>query len=443
MAAPAVPATSALETPALRLRRLGSDVSWLAAAKFGLLAGNALTFLLLARWIGTEHFGILATVAGAQILVGRLVLFGTEQTMMRLRSTPGLLHRQEEVEGSALAVLLVAAACVTALGLSAGSIIESLWDRHFAQEQIVMALAGGIGSALVDFAYWAWLARRHYRAAALTHAGLAIGRFLVLYIGLSTAILPSDRVVFTYSSVTFAAGLIQLGILTGVLQFRPTLALAPRLLRYSAWQAGSVILGSLAIYQGTFLLTLLGRKADSGVYGFAVTATVGYMAVYAAASEFLMSRVGNVVTGAALRRFLGRSLAIAAAVIVICIPATYLLAHVIGWVVPANLWDGGTVFYYLVAAALLTVLHAPIEVAAHWLLRPDWIMANKAIRIAAILFTGLQFAHAGDEGVARAQVIGVLAGLVPFAAVVLHRVLRYGATEGPPRRLDEAIGPRL
>ena len=442
MAAQAVPVTT-IESPALRLRRIGGDVLWLAISKIGLLAGNALTFLFLARWIGTEHFGILATVAGAQILIGRLVLFGTEQTMVRLRSTPELHDRQSDVEGSALAVLLLAAGAVTVLALSAGSFIEAVWDRSFAQEQIVMALAGGVGSALVDFAYWSWLARRRYKLAALTHVGLAIGRFLILYIGLSTSFLQSNRVVITYSAVTFCAGLLQLAILLGVLRYRPTLTLASRLLRYSSWQAGSVILGSLAIYQGTFLLTLLGRKTDSGVYGFAVTATVGYMAVYAAAGEFLMSRVGNVMSGAAMRRFLRWSMAVAAGVVLVCIPGTFVVAHVIGRLVPANLWDGGIVFYYLVAAALVTVLHAPIEVAAHWLMRPDWIMANKAIRIAAILSVGLLLADAGDEGVARAQVLGVLVGWLPFAAVVVHRVAKHGATDGPPRRLAPATDPHL
>ena len=443
MAASAVP-VPAFESRALRLRRIGADVFWLASAKLGLLVGNALTFLLLARWIGTEHFGILATVAGAQILVGRLVLFGTEQTMVRLRSAPEFANRQREVEGSALAVLLIAAGAVTVLGLSAGSVIETVWARHFAQEQIVMALAGGAGSALVDFAYWSWLARRRYHWAALTHVGLAIGRFLVLYAGLSTGLLPSNRVVTTFSLVTLLAGLLQLAILMGILGYRPSLKLVPRLLRYSAWQAGAVILGSMAIYQGTFLLAVLGQKEESGVYGFAVTATVGYMAIYAAASEFLMSRVGNVADGAALRRFMRWSLAVGAGIAVLCVPLTMVAGQVIPRVIPERLWEGGIVFYYLAAAAVLTVLHAPVEVAAHWLMRPDWIMANRVVRIAAIFVAGLILADAGELGVARAQVLGVLVGWIPFAAIVLYRVLRVGATDGPPRRrMQPVTGPPL
>ena len=49
MAAPAVPVTTSIQSQAMRLRRIGTDVFWLAVSKFGLLVGNALTFLLLAR----------------------------------------------------------------------------------------------------------------------------------------------------------------------------------------------------------------------------------------------------------------------------------------------------------------------------------------------------------------------------------------------------------
>jgi O-antigen/teichoic acid export membrane protein len=194
---------------------------------------------------------------------------------------------------------------------------------------------------------------------------------------------------------------------------RPDRSLIQRLLSYSFWQGKANVIVIFSLYQGTFLLILLDQQAATGIFGLALTVSLGFFAIYNAYFEYLLTRVRSVEHISALSSFLTRASFSAGLLIVACVPVGFALARLLPWFLGAE-WQGfAAVFVYLAAAMASLIIQAPFEAACHYLLKPQLISFAWLTRAAMVAIAGLLLApRLGARGAAIAQMLGFALGLV-------------------------------
>jgi O-antigen/teichoic acid export membrane protein len=181
----------------------------------------------------------------------------------------------------------------------------------------------------------------------------------------------------------------------------------------------------LGLQQGLFLLGVLGNDQDAGVFGFSLTLGMGFFAVYLAFYQTILPRAARIASIDAVPRFLGKTYAMAIALVCVCIP----LAWAIGAFLPVALeaWkpdkpelaEFAPSFYYYAAFTMFLVLEAPLAVTCHYLLRPQIQLAAMVIRCAAIGALGVWLVPAGGAVAAgQAQAGGAAIAFACLAAFV-------------------------
>jgi O-antigen/teichoic acid export membrane protein len=273
---------------------------------------------------------------------------------------------------------------------------------------------------LVDYSYSFHLAQLYYRAAALVQSGTALARLGVTVS--AVWLLPKNApVIFlSYMSVSFLSGVTQVAALLRRQGQWPTRALVWRLLRYSAWQCVTNVIVVFSLYQGTFLLTVLGDKASTGLLGLGLTLSLGFFAVYNAFIEYLLPRGARVEHVHALPRFLGRACSLACMLAVAGILVTGLIGRLVPWLLRSELHGVVPIFYWLSASMLLLILQCPFEVACHSLLHPQLVVLTWALRaVSMVLFSLALTPTKGAVGVALAQLAGTALASLTLLGLVL------------------------
>jgi O-antigen/teichoic acid export membrane protein len=325
----------------------------------------------------------------------------------------------------ATAVLVLSALAVAWLWPASATLRLPLWA-------LAAVVGGAVGTALVDYSYSFHLAQLYYRAAALVQSGTALAR-LGVTVGAVWLLPKNAPVIFlSYTSVSFLSGVAQVAALLRRQGQWPTRALVGRLLRYSAWQCVTNVVVVFSLYQGTFLLTVLGHRATTGLFGLALTLSLGFFAVYNAFIEYLLPRGARVEHIHALPRFLGRACSLAGMLVVAGILVAGLIGRLVPGLVRPELHGAVPIFYLLSASMLLLILQCPFEVACHYLLCPQLVVLTWTLRaISIVLFSMALMPTKGAMGVALAQLAGTaLASLTLIGLVLVQMRSALRATYG-------------
>jgi O-antigen/teichoic acid export membrane protein len=403
-----------------QVRSRAEELSWVLSGKFGLMGANALLMLFLVHRLELKNYGLLVITISAQLLISRLLMMGVDAGMIRLGGVPELYPRFQQVVTAGLIVML----CTTCILLLISLPVALILFR-FAVPVWVLAsvVAGAIGTSLVDYGYSFRLARREYPLAALAQGGTALWR-----LGLTalTAILLPGYVLFVfiaYHGASLLSGAAQAATLIRGGQIWPERELVRRLLRYSLWQGKANVIVIFSLYQGTFLLTLVDTQAATGLFGLALTLSLGFFAIYNAYFEYLLARTGSIDNITGLSHFLTRAFGGALILALACVPVTFALAILIPRLLRPELSRVVPIFCYLAASMVLLILQSPLEVACHYFLRPKLVTLGWVVRAVSIGVAGLILApRMGAIGAAIAQLIGSAVALV-FLASLVARVL--------------------
>ena len=398
------------------LTRGGAELSWVLAGKFALMGANAAVMLFLAKRLDLRTYGLLVITISGQLLVSRLLMMGVDVGMVRLTALEELRPRAQEVITGGVVVMACTSALLivlAVLAIPALSVIPG-WV-------VACIVIGSIGMAFVDYGYSFRLARQQYPLAMLAQGGTAVLR-LVITVGVTVSLAVHPDVVFLgYHGTTLLSGVIQILVIAGASWRRPDTPLIKRLLRYSFWQGKANVIVIFSLYQGTFLLMLLKDPAATGLFGLALTVSLGFFAIYNAYFEYLMARMRSVEH--AFPRFLTHSLLAALLLMVACVPVIFALVKLLPWFLGAE-WQGVVaVFVYLGAAMVLLIFQAPLEAACHYLLKPQLISFGWLARVVLIAIFGFILApRMGATGAALAQLLGFAIGLLLLSYLVLARL---------------------
>jgi len=397
------------------LTKGGAELSWVLAGKFALMGANAAVMLFLAKRLDLRTYGLLVITISGQLLVSRLLMMGVDAGMVRLTALEELLSRAQEVITAGLSVMACTSAVLIILAM-----LAMTWLSVIPAWVVACIVIGSIGTAFVDYGYSFRLARQEYPLAMLAQGGTAVLRLVItVVVAVSLAVHP-DVIFLGYHGTTLLSGLIQALVIAGASWQRPDTLLMKRLLRYSFWQGKANVIVIFSLYQGTFLLMLLKDPAATGLFGLALTVSLGFFAIYNAYFEYLMARMRSVEQIDAFPRFLTHSLLAALMLMIACVPVIFALVKLLPWFLGAE-WEGVVaVFVYLGAAMVLLIFQAPLEAACHYLLKPQLISFGWLARVVLIAIFGFILApRMGATGAALAQLLGFTLGLLLLSYLVV------------------------
>jgi len=384
------------------------ELFWVLAGKFALMGSNAVVMLFLAKRLDLKTYGLLVLTISGQLLISRLLMVGVDAGMVRLTTTPELRSRNDEVVTAGFVTIAFASGVLIVLALLSLLVLPRFGIPGWI---IACIVVGSVGIALVDYGYSFRLARQEYPLASLAQGGTAILRLAVTTI--AAVATPYPLVVFfAYHGASLCSGLLQTFIIAKTNWNRPDRSLLQQLLRYSFWQGKANVIVIFSLYQGTFLLILLDQRAATGIFGLALTVSLGFFAIYTAYFEYLFARIRS-VEQSMIPHFVTRALLSAMLLIVACVPVVFVLAWLLPWFLGPE-WQGVVVvFVYLAAAMVSLIIQAPLEAACHYLMKPHLISFAWLTRAALVAIAGLLLApKMGARGAATAQLLGFALGLV-------------------------------
>ncbi len=408
-------------------------MSWLAAGKALLVASNIATQVFLAERLALDIYGILVTLIGAQIVVSRALLLGTNTGMIRFRTVDDFRSRPHQAVRAGFIILAATTAVLALAVLLTPAVVRWLHWPSWAVYSLAVAAAG---MALVDYVYSHRLALLHYRSAAFTQAGTGVVRFvLTAAVALTNPGNPAS-VFFVYAGCSLASGVVQLPSVLSEGTGWPGRALIARLLRYSSLCGATDILSSLSLYLGTLLLALAGRHGETGIYGFALTMSMGFFIAYGSLKEYLLPKVSRLDEIRELPGFFRRSLVVCSAIAACGAAAVPVGAALVPRFFRPDLWDAAAVFWLLSGSMLLLILQAPLETACQYMLRAGLVVWSWVCRVAVGAILG-SLAIRGGPGAAWRMAAAQLAagaitlGMLSAATWAAYRVAR--------RRTDLAV----
>jgi O-antigen/teichoic acid export membrane protein len=405
---------AALRAALVRARDPGAHLTWVVLGKALLMGSNTALLLFLAAKLPIAVYGLFVAVAGAQVVLSRAVLAGTDGGVVRLSSIPGPFARGECI--GAGVVILRRTALAAALGGLLAMVLPLPWPSWVGP----VVAGGAIGIALVDFGYFCRLARLEYRAASLVQGGMGSARLAAVAIAVLVWPAQPVAVFIAYAAGSLATGLVQF-LTAARSSSRPSRDMVKRLFRYSMWQGTASILCTAALQVGTFVFFVLKQPDAAGIFGLGLSLSLPFFFFYNAFYEFLLARISR-----ANARRLGRTVlgwtAVAFGLALAGLPAAALAGLVFPWVLRPGLHTSIPVFYWLAASQLLLVPQAVFEAASHALLRPIFVAAGWAVRLASTAVAIFLFARGG--GPVRGAAGQFLAGLIALAVIVVLVLLR-------------------
>ena len=409
------------------LTKSSRELFWVLAGKFALMGANAVVMLFLAKRLDLKTYGLLVLTISGQLLISRLLMMGVDAGMVRLTTTPELRSRKAEVVTAGLVTIACASGVLLILGLLSWPVLSRFGVPGWT---IACIIVGSIGTALVDYGYDFRLARHEYPLAAVAQGGTSLGRMTVTTIAAIATPYPLI-VFFAYHGASLFSGLLQTFLIVRASWSRPGRSLIQQLLRYSFWLGQANVIVIFSLYQGTFLLILLDQQAATGIFGLALTVSLGFFAIYNAYTEYLLVRVRSLEQISALPSFVTRAMLSAVLLIVACVPAVFVLAKLLPWFLSPE-WQGfEAVFVYLAAAMVSLIIQAPLEAACHYLLKPKLISFGWLIRAGLVAIAGLILApEMGARGAAIAQMLGFALGLVVLSYLVAVSYRSAAKAEG-------------
>lgn len=418
------------------LSKGGIDLSWVLAGKFSLMGANAALMLFLAERLDLQTYGLLVITISCQLLISRLLLFGVDVGMMRLVAVPDLRSREREVVTAGLVIIFFTSCVLIVVSLLAVPVLARFGIPGWVVACVVL---GSIGTTFVDYGYGFRLAHQQYPLAALAQGGTALLRLGITSIAILSLAAQPVAVFMSYHGASLLSGLIQT-LIIAVSNWRGhDKVLRHRLLSYSFWQGKANVVVIFTLYQGTFLLMLLKLPAETGIFGLALTLSLGFFAIYNAYGDYLLARIRSVEHATELRNFVRHTYVVGVFLIIACVPVVFALATLLPWFLGPEWLEVVPVFVYLAISILLLILQAPLEAACHYVLKPHlvtfgWVVRAVLISSGSVIFGSMTM---NATGVAMGQMLGSALALLVLSYVVAGKLRDATKAEGqlfPPHQ---------
>lgn len=411
------------------LSRGGVDLSWVLGGRFALMGANAAVMLFLAERLELKTYGLLVITISGQLLISRLLLLGVDTGMIRLITLPELRTREPDVVTAGLVFII----CSSIVLLSVSLLFVPLLAPFGIPDWVVICIViGSIGTTFVDYGYGFRLAHQQYPLAALAQGGTALLRLVLTSIAVVSLSADPVAVFLAYHGASLCSGLLQGIIIAATNWRRPDKSLIQRLLRYSFWLGKANVIVIFTLYQGTFILMFLKEQAETGIFGLALTLSLGFFAIYNAYGDYLLARIRSVENIRGIPRFLKQSLLAGLVLILACVPVVFALAKFLPWFLGPEWLEAVPVFVYLTASMLLLIIRAPLEAVCHYLMKPHLVMVGWLLRAIFITAAGLALAPSlKATGVAIGQLLGAVLGLLLLGYVVASILRTALATDDP------------
>ncbi len=369
--------------------RLSGRSATIGLSKLATAAANAGVLFVAAHALDAAAFGVFGAATAAILLLGRIATLSCEHAFMRLRALP---EHDGADAGLLGATLVITAGLSAVLVLGALPVLSAVAPGS--RWPVAATVAAAIGWALVELSYWIFLARGHHHGALAAQAGTAVLRFLVVA-AVAVTLPGRDALLVAWAGSGAGLGAVAIGFAARGAHW-PGGALVATMLRYTRWQGVAQLLSALGGQLAILMLLLVGdQPVEAGKFSLALSLMFGIFLIYAGLFEHLSAEVA--VRGAvATRRFLSLAMRWTGAMLalsVLVLAAEYLVAP---WLLPAEIWAGGSVFVPLALAALVILAHAPLEALLHGRLRPRAILEARVIRIAVIAAFGIPLSQTGD-----------------------------------------------
>jgi O-antigen/teichoic acid export membrane protein len=304
---------------------------------------------------------------------------------------------------------------------------------------VLCIVVGSIGTTFVDYGYGFRLAHQQYPLAALAQGGTAVLRLALTVSAVVSLAANPVAVILAYHAASLCSGLFQAIIIAARNWTRPDKALLLRLLRYSFWLGNANVVVIFTLYQGTFILTLLRQPAETGIFGLALTLSLGFFAIYNAYGDYLLARIRLIEHVRRVRRFVKQSLFAGLILVLACVPLVLALARFLPWFLGAEWLEAVPVFVYLAASMLLLILQAPLEAACHYFMKPHLVTFGWLVRAVLISISGLLLApKLKATGVAIGQMFGAALSLLALNYVVAPILRSATKVEGELLRPDQS-----
>ena len=399
------------------LSKGGTELAWVLGGKFTLMGANAVVMLFLAERLDLQLYGLLVITISGQLLISRCLLVGVDVGMIRLIALPDLRSHKREVVTAGLVIMAFTSAILLFVSLFA---MTRLLPFGMPAWVVGCIVVGSIGTSVVDYGYGFRLAHLEYRLAALAQGGTGLLRLAATGIAVMTTANPV-AVFLAYHGASLCSGLIQTLIIISSSWQRPDKPLIQRLLRYSLWQGKANVVVIFSLYQGTFLLMLLKEQAETGIFGLALTISLGFFAIYNAYGDYLLARIRSIEHVKALPSFVRQTLFAGLLLILACVPIVFALSKLLPWFLGPEWVEVTPVFVYLAASMLLLILQAPLEALCHYLMKPHLVTFGWVVRAVLIAISGVILASMTTmkaTGVAIGQMLGATLGLAVLSYVV-------------------------
>jgi O-antigen/teichoic acid export membrane protein len=411
------------------LSKGGIDLTWVLAGKFTSMGANAALMLFLAERFDLQTYGILVITISCQLLISRVLLLGVDVGMMRLSAIPDLQSREREVVTAGLVIIFFNSVVLIAVSLLSVLVLAQFGIPGWV---IACVVLGSIGTAFVDYGYGFRLANQQYPLAALAQGGTALLRLGITTIAALLLAAHPVAVFLAYHGASLCSGLIQTLIIVRSNWREHDKALRNRLLRYSLWQGKANVVVIFTLYQGTFVLMLLKEQAETGIFGLALTLSLGFFAIYNAYGDYLLARIRSVEHVSELRSFIRHTLLVGLFLILACVPVVFALAKLLPWFLGPEWLEVVPVFVYLTASMLLLILQAPLEAACHYVLKPHLVTFGWVVRAVLICAGSVIFASTAMRatGVAMGQTLGSALALMVLSYVVAGKLRSATKVDG-------------
>ena len=406
------------------LSKGGVDLSWVLGGKFTLMGANAAVMLFLAERLDLQTYGLLVITISGQLLISRLLLLGVDTGMIRLIAIPELRSREPEVVTAGLVFIICTSIVLLIVSLLFVPLLAPFGIPGWVVACIVI---GSIGTTFVDYGYGFRLAHQQYPLAALAQGGTAVLRLGLTIIAVVSFAAHPVAVFMAYHGASLCSGLFQAIVIAGTNWVQPGKSLIQRLLRYSLWLGKANVIVIFSLYQGTFILMLVKEQAETGIFGLALTLSLGFFAIYNAYGDYLLARIRSVESIRGIPRFLKQSLFAGLVLVLACVPLVFALAKLLPWFLGPEWLEVVPVFVCLTASMLLLILQAPLEAVCHYLMKPHLVTVGWLVRAILISVAGLMLAPSlKATGVAIGQMFGAAISLLLLSyivAVTLRSVL--------------------
>ena len=406
-------------------------LTWVLAGKLVLMGANAALMLFLAQHLELKFYGLLVAAISGQLFLSRLLMLGIDGGMIRLRTVPDLHQQSQKVVQMGLFVILYATGVLTLIWLAIA--LTSLWVSvpRWPLWLVSSTFVGAVGTALVDYNYSYRLSELEYRAASLIQSATGIAR-----LALTTSVVlffPAYPflVFFVYPAASLLSGLGLTVSMLGRGWLPPDHTLIRRLLRFSFWLGASNMTIIFNLYQGTFLLILLGKETETGIFGLCLTFSMGFFVLYNAYGEYLLPRMARLKTPKELQRLLARALGGGLAIAIASVPVVIAMGIILPKLLRPELQAMSATFYCLAVSMLLLLVQGPLECTCIYLLRPHLMVLGWMLRVLFAVLLGVALASQwGALGAAVAQLGAAVGALVTFMVFVILQI-----RAGPGRKV--------